>query len=100
MTRERKVVRARKRFAANRRRREARDKVALDWEFASLVRRIPQPIMMAIFKAVTEERPDAFAPLPSPWRERALAAWQESVEAWAERVVTFRPPAGPTSVVS
>jgi hypothetical protein len=97
------VIQARKRFAKNRRRREARDRVARDWEFASLVRRVPRPVMMALLTSVRDQCPDALARLPSPWRERALASWQETLAERAAQsaavVVPLRPPAGPASVV-
>jgi hypothetical protein len=96
-----KVVRASERFAENRRRRERGNRSAADWEFAAFVRRFPRPVVMAVLKAAKDRRPDALALLPSPWRERALAAWHETMHERSTRrsVVPFRPPAAPTSVV-
>ena len=66
------VIHARNRFAEARRRRETASRA----EFETFARRFPKIILRAVLTAVSENSPDAFAPLPSPWRERLLAAWK------------------------
>jgi hypothetical protein len=79
--------------------RRRRRKTAAFLEFRALVaERIPEhvrrPVMEAIVKAVRENRPDALAVLPSPWRERLLAVWRPEPECAPAPVVPLFPRKG------
>jgi hypothetical protein len=63
------------RLAEARRRRDT----ASEAEFVALASKHPRPFVEALLKTVDDERPDALMRLPSPWRKRALAAWQKFV---------------------
>jgi hypothetical protein len=63
------------RLAEVRRRRET----ALRAEFAAVASNIPESVLVAIFKALRDKRPDAIMQLPSSWRKRTLAAWRAVV---------------------